>query len=115
MHINNVLISLDPPVISVKPENLTINETDKFLLFCDYIANPATILSVRWLQNGGAINVNQPRFDGGNPEQTALVVKNSSRHDIGSYSCELSNEIGIGMSENQALIDIQCKFYIFKL
>lgn len=53
----------------------------------------------------------QPRFDGGNPEQTALVVKNSSRHDIGSYSCELTNEIGIGMSDNQVLVDIQCKFY----
>ncbi|CAO1401818.1 unnamed protein product [Diamesa tonsa] len=107
LHATHLLEVMYPPVIRVKPDNLTINETDKFILFCDYIANPATILSVRWLQNGGAINVNQPRFDGGNPEQTALVVKNSSRHDIGSYSCELSNEIGIGMSENQALIDIQ--------
>lgn len=63
------------------------------------------------MQNGGAINVKQPRFDGGNPEQTALVVKNASRHDIGSYSCELYNEIGIGMSENQVLVDIQCELY----
>lgn len=69
-------------------------------------------MSVRWLQNGGAINVKQSRYDGGDPEQTALVVKNASRHDIGSYSCELYNEIGIGMSENQVLVDIQCKFLL---
>ena len=67
--------------------------------------------SVRWLQNGKAIDVLQSRFDGGNPEQTALVVNNASRHDIGSYSCELGNKIGIGMSENQVLVDIQCEFY----
>ena len=69
------------------------------------------MLSVRWLHNGKVIDVLQSRFDGANLEQTAMVVNNASRHDSGSYSCELGNEIGIVMSENQVLIDVQCKFY----
>lgn len=59
---------LDPPVVIVKPDNLTINETGEFLLFCEYDANPASLASVRWLQNNSVLNLNQSRFDGGNPE-----------------------------------------------
>lgn len=38
----------DPPVVNVKPENITVNETGEFLLFCEYEANPASLKSVRW-------------------------------------------------------------------
>lgn len=39
---------LDPPVVNVKPDNITVNETGEFLLFCDYEANPATLKQVIW-------------------------------------------------------------------
>ncbi|CRK99567.1 CLUMA_CG012880, isoform B [Clunio marinus] len=98
-----------PPVVRVTPENMTINETGEFLLFCSYDANPASLASIRWLQNNSVINLNQSRFDGGHPEQTALLVKNATRYDIGSYSCELTNQVGTGTSENGAVIDVQYK------
>lgn len=101
--------SLDPPVVIVKPDNMTINETGEFLLFCEYDANPASLASVRWLQNNSVLNLNQSRFDGGNPEQTALLVKNATRDDRGTYSCELTNQVGTGMSENGVMVDVQCE------
>jgi Immunoglobulin domain len=101
-------LSLDPPVVIVKPDNLTINETGEFLLFCEYDANPASLASVRWLQNNSVLNLNQSRFDGGNPEQTALLVKNATRDDRGAYSCELTNQVGTGTSENGVIVDVQC-------
>lgn len=105
----------DPPVVVVKPDNITINETGEFLLFCEYDANPASLASVRWLQNSTVLNLNQSRFDGGNPEQTALLVKNATREDRGAYSCELSNQVGTGMSENGVVVDVQCEFSFFLL
>jgi hypothetical protein len=103
------LLSPDPPVVTVKPDNLTINETGEFLLFCEYDANPASLASVRWLQNNSVLNLNQSRFDGGNPEQTALLVKNATREDRGAYTCELTNIVGTGMSENRVIVDVQCE------
>jgi len=38
----------DSPIIKIKPNNITVNETDDFLIFCDYEANPATLLKVTW-------------------------------------------------------------------
>jgi len=95
--------------VTVKPDNITINETGEFLLFCEYDANPASLTSVRWLQNNTVLNLNQSRLDGGNPEQTALLVKNATRDDRGSYSCELTNQVGTGMSENGVIVDVQCE------
>lgn len=102
----------DPPVVTVKPDNLTINETGEFLLFCEYDANPASLTSVRWLQNNSVLNLNQSRFSGGNSEQTALLVGNATREDRGAYTCELTNQVGTGMSENGVIVDVQCKFAI---
>lgn len=99
----------DPPVVTVKPDNLTINETGEILLFCEYDANPASLHSVRWLQNNSVLNLNQSRFEGGNPEQTALLVKNATREDRGAYTCELTNQVGTGMSENKVIVDVQCE------
>jgi len=39
---------IDPPVVTVKPENVTVNETADFLLFCEYESNPATLEHVKW-------------------------------------------------------------------
>ncbi|XP_037031703.1 hemicentin-2 isoform X5 [Bradysia coprophila] len=95
-----------PPVVNVKPENITVNETGEFLLFCEYEANPASLKSVRWLRNGEPVDVNQGRIEGGNTEQTALLIKEASRDDIGSYTCELKNDYGIGVSENDIDVDV---------
>lgn len=38
----------DPPIVTMKPENITVNETVDFIIFCDYEANPATLTRVSW-------------------------------------------------------------------
>lgn len=101
-------LSLDPPMVIVKPDGLVVNETGEFLLFCEYDANPVSLQSVRWLQNNTVLNLNQSRFSGGNPELTTLVVKNATRDDSGTYVCELSNQVGTGMSEGGVIVDVQC-------
>jgi hypothetical protein len=107
LHDTVLLEVMYPPVVTVKPENITLNETDDFLLFCEYEANPNSLETVRWLLNGRPLNINQSRYDGGNPEQTALLVKNATRLDSGLYTCELTNTIGTGMSENSISVNIQ--------
>jgi hypothetical protein len=38
----------DPPIVSVSPENVTVNESPDILLSCSYEANPNTLESVSW-------------------------------------------------------------------
>lgn len=64
--------------------------------------------SIRY-RDGTALNINHSRYEGGNPEQTALLLKNATRDDMGNYTCELANSIGSVMSENDVNVDIQCK------
>ncbi|KAG5680757.1 hypothetical protein PVAND_010244 [Polypedilum vanderplanki] len=109
MHDSLPLEVLYPPMVYVKPDGLIVNETGEFLLFCEYDANPVSLHSVRWLQNNTVLNLNQSRFSGGNPELTTLVVKNATRYDSGTYVCELSNQVGTGMSENGVNVNVQYK------
>lgn len=105
---------IDPPLVVVKPDNFTVNETEEFLLFCEYDANPVSLQSVRWLQNGTVLNLNQSRFEGGNPELTALLVRNATRDDSGTYFCELANQVGTATSETGVVVDVQCEcIYLF--
>lgn len=97
-----------------------MNETMDFLLFCEYDANPASLVSVKWRNNGQVIRVDKDeRLEGGNAEQTALLVKNASRHDIGEYTCELANAIGNDTSDTGVTVNVLCeyiyssKFYYF--
>lgn len=87
-----------------------MNESSDFLLFCEYDANPASLVAVKWRRNGKVIRVDRDeRLDGGNAEQTALLVKNASRHDAGVYTCELANAIGNDTSDNEIFVDIHCE------
>lgn len=63
------------------------------------------------LRDGELVDVNQGRIEGGNTEQTALLIKEASRDDIGSYTCELKNDYGIGLSENDIDVDVHCKYH----
>lgn len=56
------------------------------------------------------MDVSQGRIEGGNTEQTALLIKEASRDDIGSYTCELKNDYGTGVSENDIDVDVHCKY-----
>lgn len=51
-------------------------------------------------------------FEGGTIEQTTLLIKNSTRHDIGAYTCMLGNEVGISQSHNSVEVSVYCKFFL---
>lgn len=56
------------------------------------------------------VNVNDTdRYQGGNSENVALVIRSTDKEDTGNYSCQLSNVIGKGVSEQQIDLDVQCK------
>jgi len=56
------------------------------------------------------VNVNDTdHYQGGNSENVALVIKSTNKDDIGNYTCQLSNSIGKGISEQQIDLDVQCK------
>uniref|UniRef100_A0ABD2W382 Ig-like domain-containing protein n=1 Tax=Trichogramma kaykai TaxID=54128 RepID=A0ABD2W382_9HYME len=93
-----------PPIIRVSPSNITVNETDDFQLFCDYEANPATLINVIWQRDSKNIMVNEGRYEGGTTDMTSLLVKNASAGDIGRYTCILENDFG--SSTSQDFIDV---------
>ncbi|KAL1124450.1 hypothetical protein AAG570_001076 [Ranatra chinensis] len=37
----------DPPIVTVNPENVTVKEETDILLFCQYEANPSTLISAK--------------------------------------------------------------------
>lgn len=95
----------------MSPDNITVNESTDFLVFCNYDANPASIVSVKWRKNGQVVRVDRDeRLEGGNPEQTALLVKNASRTDLGIYTCELANAIGNDTSDNSVDVKVLCEY-----
>ncbi|XP_053981934.1 hemicentin-1 isoform X3 [Hylaeus volcanicus] len=91
---------LYPPIIRMRPENITVNETENFILFCDYEANPATLLKVTWLRDDEELVLTDDHYDGGTSEQTDLTVKNATPSDQGTYRCILDNNIGPSVSED---------------
>ncbi|XP_077283136.1 nephrin-like [Arctopsyche grandis] len=100
LHATRLLEILYPPIVSVRPENITVNETADIYLFCEYEANPASLTSVTWVQNGRDLNLAaEPwRYEDGTTEQQALVIRNSSSRDLGSFSCRLANSVGSATS-----------------
>ncbi|XP_071647109.1 uncharacterized protein Nrm isoform X1 [Temnothorax longispinosus] len=97
---------LYPPIIKMKPNNITVNETDDFLIFCDYEANPATLIKVTWLRDDDELVLNEEHYDGGISEQTALTVKNATPSDMGSYKCILENSAGSTVSEDTVQVSV---------
>nr|XP_029731892.1 hemicentin-1 isoform X2 [Aedes albopictus] len=109
LHDTLTLEVMYPPVVRVGAENITVNETQDFLLKCDYEANPASLESVKWFRNDQEIKLDSARHDGGNPENIGLIIKNSTRGDIGAYKCELANSIGKDLSDNEINVDVLYK------
>ncbi|XP_012531938.2 hemicentin-1 isoform X2 [Monomorium pharaonis] len=97
---------LYPPIIKMKPNNMTVNETDDFLIFCDYEANPATLIKVIWLRDDDELVLNEEHYDGGITEQTALTVKNATPSDMGSYKCILENNAGTTVSDDAVHVSV---------
>lgn len=95
----------------VSPKEITVNTSDAVLLNCQYIANPASLTSVKWYKSGELVDVSAShRYEGGNPENVALAIKETENGDSGNYTCELENTIGKGVSETEIELDVLCKY-----
>ncbi|XP_050742543.1 uncharacterized protein LOC108030804 isoform X3 [Drosophila biarmipes] len=98
---------LYPPVVKVSPSDIITKTGEVVLLNCEYVANPASLTKVEWYRNDDLVNVNDTsHYNGGNSENVALVIKSTERDDIGNYSCQLSNTIGKGISDQKINLDV---------
>ncbi|KAK9303054.1 hypothetical protein QLX08_005158 [Tetragonisca angustula] len=100
---------LYPPIVTMKPENITVNETEDFIVFCDYEANPATLTKVAWYRDDKELILTDDHYEGGITEQTALTVKNSTPSDMGSYKCVLDNNVGSSNSDEIVQVSVLYK------
>ncbi|RZF42221.1 hypothetical protein LSTR_LSTR004370 [Laodelphax striatellus] len=98
-----------PPIVTVTPENYTEKEGTDILLFCQYEANPATLKSATWRKDNEPLALDSGHYEGGTPEQTTLLIKNSTRKDHGIYSCILENEVGASESISKVNLSIHFK------
>ncbi|XP_011314912.1 hemicentin-1 isoform X1 [Fopius arisanus] len=95
---------LYPPIVSMHPKNITVNETEDVVMICDYDANPATLTSVKWYREGQELELSSDHYEGGSTDQPSLTVKNSNSTDMGTYKCILTNSVG--NSSNDSSIDV---------
>ncbi|XP_076290839.1 neuromusculin isoform X4 [Lasioglossum baleicum] len=109
MKLSTTIEVLYPPIVRMKPQNITVNETEDILIFCDYEANPATLTNVTWLRDDKKITLTEDHYEGGITEQTALTVKNASASDMGTYKCILDNKVGTSVSDD--VVDV---FVLYK-
>ncbi|XP_033342891.1 neuromusculin isoform X2 [Megalopta genalis] len=100
---------LYPPTVRMRPQNITVNETEDILIFCDYEANPATLTNVTWLRDDKKITLTEDHYEGGITEQTALTVKNATASDMGTYKCILDNKVGTSVSDDVVEVNVLYK------
>ncbi|XP_063885393.1 B-cell receptor CD22-like isoform X4 [Scylla paramamosain] len=96
------------PIVKVRPENLTVNESMDVLIFCQYSANPSQLTHVHWYQDLRQVDVaGQPgKYGNGNVDHPSLLIKNTSSSDMGEYTCRVSNEVGASRVINSAYVSV---------
>ncbi|GLV32173.1 neuromusculin [Carabus blaptoides fortunei] len=100
---------LYPPIVTVSPENVTVNESQDVTFLCSYVANPAKLLSVSWYKNDQILTLNEEHYEGGTVDNPPLIIKNVTRDDMGDYHCVLKNSVGSQASWNYAGLNVLFK------
>ncbi|XP_054282603.1 hemicentin-1-like isoform X4 [Macrosteles quadrilineatus] len=107
-----------PPIVTVYPENITVNESMNITILCHYEANPSSLRSIKWLRNNEVIKAQEggERSPTGADEDsvdgldgTVLTVKTATRNHHGIYTCMLENEVGVSTSSNEANVSVYYK------
>ncbi|KAL2720839.1 hemicentin-2 isoform X1 [Vespula squamosa] len=100
---------LYPPIIKMKPFNVTVNETEDFIIYCDYEANPATLTKVTWLQDDIELTLDEEHYEGGITVNTALIVKNATATDMDKPVVEVISDPGTPVNEEERLnVSLSC-------
>ncbi|XP_076265080.1 neuromusculin isoform X2 [Rhynchophorus ferrugineus] len=103
-----------PPVISIHPKNITVNEstelvpTNGTLLSCKYKANPQELKGALWSKDGKNLTLTDTvKYKGGTIENPPLIIYNVTREDMGDYTCWLKNEVGSEQSSDSIFLNVQ--------
>ncbi|XP_044766559.1 uncharacterized protein LOC123322654 isoform X3 [Coccinella septempunctata] len=103
----NVLVEIQyPPVVSVSPLNITVNESANPFLGCSYVANPQELQKVIWSRDEKNLSLSDQRYEGGTIRNPPLRIKNVSREDMGYYHCWLENSVNMVKSENSIFLNV---------
>jgi hypothetical protein len=65
------------------------------------------------LRDGEKLTLTPDHYEGGTIDQPTLMIKNSTRHDQGAYTCELRNKVGSQESNSAVYVAIYCKLRRF--
>ncbi|KAF6214764.1 hypothetical protein GE061_009507 [Apolygus lucorum] len=98
---------LYPPLVWVVPDNITVNESTDVLMFCSYESNPSSILDVKWFKD--EVEIEKEADSSAVMTDHTLLIKNSTRDDMGAYSCSLTNEVGTSMSNSTTRVSVHYK------
>ncbi|XP_051156595.1 hemicentin-1 isoform X3 [Leptopilina boulardi] len=97
------------PLITIKPSNITVNETEQFTMLCEYVANPAALTSVKWLRDGEEIALDPLNYEGGIIQKPDLTIKNATSEHMGNYTCVLENTVGKGNTSDFVVVSVLYK------
>lgn len=110
IHATKTLDVFYPPIVTVKPLKITVNESSDVTMHCFYEANPAGLKRVAWLLNGKELDTSdRGHYDGGIPDIPALTIRGATGDELGNYTCQLTNEINSSSSTNQVFVDVHFK------
>ncbi|CAL4089282.1 unnamed protein product, partial [Meganyctiphanes norvegica] len=104
-----ILDILYAPIVRVRPENITVNETMDILIFCQYDANPKQLTYVYWYVDNNQVDIGgrPEKYGNGNVDHPTLLIKNSTAKDMGEYTCRVANEVGNSEVTNSAFVSVQ--------
>ncbi|XP_066591538.1 hemicentin-1 isoform X2 [Prorops nasuta] len=103
---SSTIVVLYPPIVKMESGNKTVNETDDFIIICDYEANPAALKGVKWLLNDEELILEEDHYEGGTTEQPDLTVKNATGNDTGSYRCLLENSVNASLADSEVFVSV---------
>ncbi|XP_069363172.1 uncharacterized protein nrm isoform X6 [Maniola hyperantus] len=98
-----------PPIVHVGPPNITVIEGSKILLKSEYESNPSALNEVTWYRDKKRVNVNDSNYQGGTPDQHALIILDASGKDMGNYTVVMANTVGNGTTNETISVNVLFK------
>lgn len=93
---------LDPPVVTISPQDYNVTLNGTIVLTCNASGMPRP--RITWFKNGQPLllTINNP---------SSLTLSDVSVEDEGIYQCQFTNLVGSALSHSSS-IRVYCKFII---